>query len=123
MCLPGWACLLPECSFSDKPHLVTAWLQGLGCSVKTHLEGGVHEALDNWFLLWESSLGHALKCTLRAPRVEPQPPLYTASPGSRHASLPVPPGHSSTYLTKLVATQSLGLLPQRAPALSGPPTS
>lgn len=53
LCLLHWAYLLPECPFSNDPHLVTAWLQRR-VQGEDLVFGGVHDALDSWFLLWRT---------------------------------------------------------------------
>lgn len=63
--LLAWAHLLPKC-FSNKPRLVTAWLQCPGCRVKT-------PSLERWFQLRRAQAGHVCERVLRAPCVEPPP--------------------------------------------------
>ena len=98
--------LIPTCSFSDKSHLVTAWLQCPGYRGRPFL-GGVHEALGGWFLLQDSNPGHTLRYTPAHPVQTLSLLLRVSCPGLPYpSSCSVSCRRSFICVTKLAATGS-----------------
>lgn len=105
-----------ECSFSSEPHLVSAWPQRPGCRVKALSLEGTMKPSTGGSCSGEPRLAAPSEHLAESPGL----PHHAACPGSRLGPLP------SIWTPSDLSDQARdpsrpGLLPQRAPPLSGPP--